>query len=410
MTILAVVIDAYTRDWLDLLIRSLHVIAAIGWIGSSFYFVLLDQSLRAPEDPKDVADGVGGELWEVHGGGFYHVKKYKVAPPELPGHLAWFKWEAYATWLSGFSLLVVLYWLDAKSYLIDRSVADIGPWTAVGISAGLLVVAWVVYDVLCRTIRNDLVLAVAIAVGAAVAAYGTAQLYAPRAAWLQVGAMLGTIMAGSVFFNIIPAHWELIRAKEAGRDPDPAPGIEAKRRSVHNNYFTLPVLLCMLAGHFSFLTGHQHAWMILVVLMGCGALVRHFYNLRHQGRNHWWMPAAVAVVVLALAIGLRPDDAAAPAPHATGSKAAASARSDVAAGRTVFEDAGCVSCHTLKDAAATGKVGPNLDQARPDATLVIQRVTNGQGGMPPFSGSLSTRQIEDVAAYVAAVAGSPKSG
>jgi uncharacterized membrane protein len=396
----ALALDGYLRDWLDLLVRWLHVIAAIGWIGSSFYFVLLDQSLRPPADPKDVEDGVGGELWEVHGGGFYHVKKYKVAPPALPDHLAWFKWEAYATWLSGFALLVILYWFDANSYMIDPAVADLSAGAAVGISAGMIVAAWVVYDVLCRAVRDDRVLAVLIAVGLAAAAWGTGELFSARAAWLQTGAMIGTIMAGSVFFNIIPAHWELIRAKEAGRDPDPAPGIKAKRRSVHNNYFTLPVLITMLAGHFTFLTARDHSWLILVFLMFIGAWVRHFYNLRHGGKSHWWMPALAAVAVVAMAVGLRPED---PAP--TQPAKASTATQNEPAGKLVFESAACGSCHTFADADASGAVGPNLDTAKPSAALVASTVANGKGGMPAFKSRLSEQEIEDLSEYVASAAG-----
>ena len=256
MTVVAAFLDPYVTDWLNLLIRWLHVIAAIAWIGASFYFVLLDQSLESPTKVEDLRDGVGGELWEVHGGGFYHVKKYKVAPPVLPEHLAWFKWEAYTTWLSGFALMVVLYYFNASSYLIDPAVADLTPWQAVGISVGLLVAAWVVYDVLCRLlVGHGVVLWLLIVAFTAVAAWGCTQLFQPRAAFLQVGAMIGTVMAGNVFFNIIPAHWELINAKRAGRDPDPRPGIVAKQRSVHNNYFTLPVLFTMIAGHFAFTYG-----------------------------------------------------------------------------------------------------------------------------------------------------------
>ncbi len=391
-----VAIDPYLRDWLSLLVRWLHVIAAIGWIGSSFYFVHLDQSLRFPNDVADREAGVGGELWEVHGGGFYQVQKYRVAPQELPDHLAWFKWEAYATWLSGFALLVLLYWFDARAYLIDKSVADIGPWMAVGISAALLVVAWLVYDVLCRLLKGrELLLGAAILAGTALAAWGTGQLFSPRAAWLQTGAMLGTVMAAIVLINIIPAHWELIRAKEAGRDPDPAPGIEAKRRSVHNNYLTLPVLVTMLAGHFSFLTGRQHAWLILLVLMLVGAWVRHFYNLRHAGRTHWWMLGAAAATVTVLAVVLIPSDDGSGAPTTP---------AELATGKSVFA-ANCVSCHTLADAASTGAIGPNLDQAKPTASLVVERVTNGQGGMPPFNGRLTKSQIRAVAAYISTVAG-----
>jgi uncharacterized membrane protein len=395
MNALPLALDQYVTDWLDLLLRWLHVIAAITWIGSSFYFVLLDQSLRWPMDPEDEKRGVAGELWEVHGGGFYQVKKYRVAPRTLPPHLAWFKWEAYTTWLSGFALLIVLFYLDASASLIDPSVADLEPWEAVALSAGLLVVAWLVYDVLCRVVRNDRVLWVCLAAGVVLAAWGSSELFSPRAAWLQVGAMLGTVMAATVFFTIIPAHWELVRAKQQGRDPDPAPGIEAKRRSVHNNYLTLPVLLTMLAAHFGFLTGREYAWLILLALMALGAYARLFFNLRHQGRTHWWIPVTAAAAVIALAVVLEPDD----------EPAGAVTPAAVERGRAVFASTGCGGCHTLADAGSTGSVGPSLDAAQPSRQLVVTRVTNGQGAMPSFRGRLTAAEIGDVAAYVSSVAG-----
>ena len=315
MSAVSAFLDPYWTDWLNLLIRWLHVIAAIAWIGASFYFVLLDQSLEEPKRADDVRDGVGGELWEIHGGGFYHVKKYKVAPPALPEHIAWFKWEAYTTWLSGFALMVVLYYFNANAYLIDPSVADLTSWEAVGISVGLLVVAWVTYDVLCRLLvgrgRNGAIaLWVLILLLTALAAWGCGQLFQPRAAFLQVGAMIGTVMAGNVFFNIIPAHWELINAKKAGRDPDPTPGVVAKQRSVHNNYFTLPVLFTMLAGHFAFAYGAGQAWLVLIAIMLLGALSRVFYNLRHQGRTVWALPVLGVIAVVLLAWAIKPDDGA----------------------------------------------------------------------------------------------------
>ena len=289
MTQLPLALDAYVSDWLNLLLRWLHVIAAIAWIGTSFYFVLLDQTLRFPKDVADREPGVGGELWEVHGGGFYQVQKYRVAPRELPDHLAWFKWEAYTTWLSGFGLFLVLYYLEARSTMIDRSVADLRPWQAVAISIALLVAAWVVYDVLNRLVSDVRMLWTALFALVALSSWGATELFTPRAAWLQVGAMVGTVMAANVFFNIIPAQRELVRAKEHGRDPDPRPGIQAKQRSVHNNYLTLPVLLTMLAGHTPFAVGARHAWLVLVALMALGALARLFFNLRHQGRTPWWI-------------------------------------------------------------------------------------------------------------------------
>ena len=222
-TLLPLAISDALRDWLDLGLRWLHVIAAMAWIGTSFYFVLLDQSLRPAKDPVDREAGVGGELWEVHGGGFYHVQKYVVAPRRLPEHLAWFKWEAYTTWLSGFGLMIVLYYLEASSTLVKPG-SDLDPWLVVAISIALLATAWIAYDVLNRLVTDPRVLWPALFVLVALAAWGSWELFTPRAAWLQVGAMIGTVMAANVFVVIIPAHWELIHAKQAGREPDPAAG------------------------------------------------------------------------------------------------------------------------------------------------------------------------------------------
>ena len=334
--VIAAALDSYVSDWLDAVLRVLHVIAAMAWIGASFYFVALDSKLRPPTRRDDVEDGVGGEVWEVHGGGFYRVLKFRVAPPRLPDELQWFKWEAYTTWASGFALLVVLYYLDADTYLVDPQVADLSDWAAVGLSLAGLVLAWVLYDVLLRAVADEAVVAVALAGLIAAAAWGSSELFAPRAAWLQVGAMLGTIMAANVFLSIIPAHRELIAAKEAGREPDPAPGLDAKRRSVHNNYLTLPVLIAMLAGHAPFLYGHSRAWLILLALMAVGAWARLFFNLRHTGRTRVSILLVGAAALLALAIVLRPDDS-------SGTTAAKPVT--FAAVRSIVAER-CVTCHS----------------------------------------------------------------
>src|SRR5438034_6612756 len=299
-------LDPYATDWLDLLTRWLHVIAGIVWIGSSFYFVALDNHLRPP---KNAEKGVGGEAWEIHGGGFYQVQKYKVAPEVLPEPLYWFKWEAYTTWLSGFALLVVPYYLHADTYLIDKSVADLSPLEAILISVGLLAAAWLVYDGLCRVLGSrPLVLAAALLALITLAAWGISHLFSGRTTYIQVGAMIGTMMVGNVFFVIIPAHWELVRAKRAGREPDPVWNERAKLRSVHNNYLTLPVVFTMLSNHFPFTYGHSYSWLILVVLLLIGAWIRHFFNLRHLGRTVWWIPVSAAIAIAVLAILIRPQN------------------------------------------------------------------------------------------------------
>jgi uncharacterized membrane protein len=304
-----VLLDAYVLDWLDLLLRWLHVIAAIVWIGTSFYFVALDSHLRPPLTGRERDQGVAGDAWEIHGGGFYRVLKYRVAPQTLPDPLYWFKWEAYTTWLSGFALMVVLYYLDADAYLVDPSVRDLDTQTAIGISLVLLVLAWFVYDALCRLLgRYELLLAAALVVFVAASAYAVSELFSARALPIQVGAMLGTMMVGNVFFVIIPGHWELVRAKRAGREPDPVHGLRGKQRSVHKNYLTLPVVLAMLGPHFPFAFARDRGWIVLVVLMLVGAWIRLFFNLRHAGQTNWAIPVTAALAVLVLAYVIRPDD------------------------------------------------------------------------------------------------------
>jgi uncharacterized membrane protein len=289
----------------------LHVTAGIAWIGASFYFVRLDLALRPPKDTRDAEAGISGEFWGVHGGGLYQSRKYRLAPDEMPEPLHWFKWEAYTTWLSGFALMVVLYYFDAGLRLVDADAADLPTWAAIVLSIGGLALAWVVYDVLCRTIgaRSQAALAV-VGVGfLAVTAWGAGELFAPRAAYLQVGAMLGTIMAANVLLVIIPAHRKLVHAMEEKQEPDPAPLLNAKQRSVHNNYLTLPVLFTMLAGHFAFTFSQEQAWLVLVLVALVTAGARHFFNLWHTGRRAWWIPATAAVAIVALALWLEPEEA-----------------------------------------------------------------------------------------------------
>ena len=369
--------DPYANEWLQFLARWLHVVGAIAWIGASFYFIALDNHLRPPADPEDAERGVGGEAWEIHGGGFYQVLKYRLTPPRLPEPLYWFKWEAYTTWLSGFALMVFLYYFNADTYLIDKSVADLSDGVAIGISIGLLAVAWIVYDALCRLLRNELVLAAALLGLTTLAAWGASELFSGRASYVQVGSMLGTIMVGNVFFVIIPAHWGLIRAKEAGREPDPAPAVRAKQRSVHNNYLTLPVVFAMLSNHFPATYGHSWSWLVLVALMTIGAWIRHFFNLRHAGRTVWWIPVTAALGIAVVAVAIRPDDGSGSAPP--GSAAVPFARA-----QTIVQ-ARCVPCHSAQptkvDAAPLGIVFDTLEQIHAQASL-IERVAVSSKTMP----------------------------
>jgi len=355
--------DPYANEWLDLLVRWLHVVAAIAWIGSSFYFIALDNHLRPPKDEADAERGVGGEAWEIHGGGFYQVQKYRVAPKTLPEPLYWFKWEAYTTWLSGFALLIVLYYFNANAYLIDKSVADLRPWQAIAISVALLVAAWLVYDGLCRVIPNDVALAAVLLVLVTLAAWGVSHLFSGRAEYIQIGAMLGTMMAGNVFFVIIPAHWELIRAKQAGREPSAAAGLRAKQRSVHNNYLTLPVVFTMISNHFPITYGHSYSWLILVALLVIGAWVRHFFNLRHTGRTAWWIPVTAALAIAAVAVAIRPHGS-------SGGTAVPFTRAQA------IVQARCVPCHsahpTKVDVAPMGLVFDTPKQIHAQASLIEQ--------------------------------------
>jgi uncharacterized membrane protein len=335
-------------DWLDLLFRWLHVIAGIVWIGTSFYFVALDSHLRPPLTGRERDEGVAGDAWEVHGGGFYRVLKYRVAPETLPEPLHWFKWEAYTTWLSGFALMVVLYYIDADAYLVDPSVRDLDTQVAIGISLVLLALSWFVYDGLCRLLgRYELLLAGTLIAFAAASSYAVSELFSARALPIQVGAMLGTMMVGNVFFVIIPGHWELVRAKRAGREPDPVHGIRGKQRSVHNNYLTLPVVLAMLGPHFPFAFARERGWIVLVVLMLVGAWIRLFFNLRHRGQTNWAIPVTAAIAVLVLAYVIRPDDGESQT-ATTGTETATQPAEAVPFDRvaTIIEQR-CVTCHSL---------------------------------------------------------------
>lgn len=355
--------DPYANEWLDLLVRWLHVVAAIAWIGSSFYFIALDNHLRPPKDEADAERGVGGEAWEIHGGGFYQVQKYRLAPKTLPEPLYWFKWEAYTTWLSGFALLIVLYYFNANTFLIDKSVADLQPWQAISISVALLIAAWLVYDGLCRLIPNDVALAAVLLVLVTLAAWGVSHLFSGRAEYIQIGAMLGTMMAGNVFFVIIPAHWELIRAKQAGREPSAAAGLRAKQRSVHNNYLTLPVVFTMISNHFPITYGHSYSWLILVALLVIGAWLRHFFNVRHTGRTAWWIPVTAALAIAAVAVAIRP--------HGSSSGTAVPFTRAQA-----IVQARCVPCHsahpTKVDVAPMGLVFDTPKQIHSQASLIEQ--------------------------------------
>jgi uncharacterized membrane protein len=355
----------YGLEWMNLLVRWLHIITGIAWIGASFYFVWLDNSLRPPAPGGELAKkGVAGELWAVHGGGFYNPQKYLVAPAELPKDLHWFKWEAYSTWLSGFALLTIVYYFNAQAMMVDRTVADLSSWQAVGIGLGSLVVAWVVYDLLCRSKlgKHDLAFGAVIFAFLVGATWVLTHWLSGRASYIHIGAMIGTIMVANVAMVIIPGQRKMVDAMIAGQKPDPIYGIRGKQRSVHNNYFTLPVLFIMISNHFAMTYRHEHAWVVLAGIMLAGVFIRHFFNLRHKGRVDWKYPAVGVLLLAAVAVAIAPK---APSQAAAGANANASAN----AGAQFAQVQGiiqqrCVSCHAAHPSQpgfATAPAGVMLD-------------------------------------------------
>jgi uncharacterized membrane protein len=349
----------YGLEWLNLLVRWLHFITGVAWIGASFYFVWLDNTIRPPAPGSDLAKkGVSGELWAVHGGGFYNPQKYLVAPPELPSELHWFKWEAYSTWLSGFALLTIVYYFNAQAMMVDKAVADLSTWQAVGIGLASLVAGWTVYDLLCRSRlgQHDLAFGVVMFLLLVGAAYVLTHLLSGRAAYIHIGAMIGTIMVANVAHVIIPGQRKMVNAMMAGQKPDPVHGLKAKQRSVHNNYFTLPVLFIMISNHYAMTYRNEHAWAVLAVIMAAGVFIRHFFNLRHKGRVEWKYPAAGVALLLALAVVIAP---AAPRPGADNAAQFAQVRAII--GQR------CVSCHAshpTQPGFATAPAGVMLDDPR----------------------------------------------
>ena len=350
--------ESYLLDWANLLLRWVHVITAIAWVGSSFYFVFLDSSLTPPVDEELKKQGVSGELWAMHGGGFYHPVKFAVKPPELPAHLHWFYWESYSTWLSGFALFTVSYLWNAGTYLIDKSLMNWSPGAAIGVALSFFAVFWLLYDGICQIFgkrkNGDAIVGALVLVLVCVASWLACHWFAGRAAFLLVGAMIATAMSANVFFWIIPGQRTVVAAIRAGQAVDPVHGLRGKQRSVHNTYFTLPVLFAMLSNHYSFTWSHPQNWLVLIVMMLAGALIRQFFVMRHGyklGRNRHPLPyALVGVALIAGAIiWMKPP---APLPEAVAMKSVASgAGGERAAGQNdyinlqkVLEQR-CYQCH-----------------------------------------------------------------
>ena len=360
---------AFVADWLNLLLRWAHLVAGIAWIGTSFYFIALDLSLRRA---RDAPEGVAGAAWEVHGGGFYRVEKYAVAPPSLPEHLTWFRWEAYLTWMTGFALLVVQFHLDAEAWLIDPAVMPLDAWQAVAVSVASLAAGWLAYDAICRSRAgaNAVVLACVVFALVVFAAWGYTRVFSARAALVHAGALIGTLMAFNVFAVIIPNQKKAVAALLAGEAPDPRLGAVARQRSVHNTYLTLPVLLLMVSGHYPMLTGHPHAWLLVALIIVGGGCARHFLVHHEVGTPFasiaWTLP--VTAVALAVAVWLT-----FPAPPDTNATRGQGV-SDVEVLGMI--DAHCASCHARQPAHPAFGTAPKnvvletVDDLRRYASLI----------------------------------------
>lgn len=356
--------EAYLLDWANLLLRWFHLIAGIAWIGASFYFVMLDNSLKAPKKPEDTKRGVFGELWAVHGGGFYCSQKFPTGPKGEPlsNDLHWSKWEAYSTWLSGMSLLAVVYWIGASNTLIDARVMDLTPAAAVGIAVAFLTVGWLVYDTLCRNlVGRDGLLAGIVFVFVMICNYALFHIFSARGAYIHVGAMLGTMMSANVFFHIIPGQKRMVDQIRAGQPVDSMPGIIGKQRSVHNTYFTLPVLIIMISNHYPMTYGNANGWLVLAVLMLAGVLIRQFFVLRHRGQQKWWLPAAGAALIVALIVLMAPKGI-----HTGGKKITFAEAKQVI-------DQRCVSCHAAQP-TREGFVQPPKGVMLENATQIGQHI------------------------------------
>ena len=376
--------EGHLMEWLNIVVRLMHITFGIAWIGASFYFVFLENALNRTED---VRDELAGNLWAVHGGGFYYLEKYKVAPKTIPKHLHWFKYEAYFTWLSGFSLLFVVYYFNAKAMLIDSNVLNIGSAAGIGIGIGSFVVAWLIYDLLCKTplVKKGTLFALVGFVIATGFAFFYSHVFSARAAYIHFGAMIGTLMVANVFFIIIPSQKAMVKAAKENKPLDPALGKNALARSLHNNYFTLPVLFVMISNHFPTTFGYQYPWAILAIISLGTAGVKHYLNLKEKGRyNVWVLPVSVLILLAASFITAPPRD------NAACTKIVSFTEINAIINKR------CISCHSSKPTDDVYTAPPNgvvYDTPQDIAKLkdkIIQRVVitktmplNNKTGMTP---------------------------
>ncbi|WGL15167.1 urate hydroxylase PuuD [Microbulbifer bruguierae] len=374
--------EAYLSDWLQLILRLLHVITGIAWIGASFYFIWLDNHLQTPPQWKKDR-GIAGDLWAIHGGGIYEVAKYRRSPGQLPETLHWFKWEAYSTWISGMLLLTAVYYLGADAYLIDRRVLDLAPSAAIAIGVGFIALGWFAYHGLCGSaLANRVpVLSALLLLLLASCCYALTHLFSGRGAYIHIGAMLGTLMVGNVFAVIMPSQRALVQAIETGGEVDPAWGAKAKLRSTHNTYLTLPVLFIMISNHYPMTYAHQYNWLVLLLVIGITAAIRQFFVLRHKGaiRPRWLVGPALATLLLG--IWLMPADQR--GASAEDALAAGAGTADALAVQQIIEQR-CTSCHAQQNTDAQFVVAPagvsleTADEIRQWAPRILARAVHTQ--------------------------------
>jgi len=339
--------ESHLFEWLNLTVRLLHVTFGIAWIGTSFYFVFLENALNRTDG---VRDELAGNLWAVHGGGFYYLEKYKVAPKKIPKDLHWFKYEAYFTWLSGFCLLAIVYYFNAKSFLIDPEVLDIEPFTAIAISIGSLIIGWILYDQICKKLSNNkIAFTLAITALVFIFAWFYAQVFSGRAAYIHFGAFLGTLMAANVFFVIIPGQKRMVNAAKKGFLPNPEDGKAAFIRSYTNNYFTLPVLFVMISNHFPSTFGNTHQWIVLIAITLGTAGIKHYLNIREKGQLSVWVMPISVLLLLSVAFVTAPTK-----PNYEDCREIVSFTKI----QTIVNNR-CTTCHSSNPTDAIWKVAPN---------------------------------------------------
>lgn len=396
---------SYLIDAASMLLRWLHLIVGIAWIGASFYFVWLDNSLKKPTDPKLIDAGVGGELWAMHGGGFYNPQKYANTPKHLPEDLHFFFWPSYTTWITGFLLISVMYYFQAATFMVDPSVSSVTPAQSVGIGIATLVIGWIVYDQLARLLieRSQLLFAVLYVAFVTLVAFTLTHLLAGRAAYIHVGAMIATTMSANVFFWIIPAQRRQVAVMKQGGEVPAIWGKRAKQRSYHNNYLTLPVLFAMISNHYASTYSHPHAWAVLILIMLGAVLIRHFFNLRHKGVYRWEFPIVGMAIILGVLVWIAPK----PHPLAVAPAAGTAAASMAPAAPTLDEITKisierCSGCHaehpTIMPVAQMGVMLDTPERVKQHAQRIYERAVQLKN-MPLAN---MTKMTDDERARIAA--------